>query len=105
MWLICLQVLTSESISAFKLKLNYLFGEGNGNPRQYSCLENPMDRGAWQAMVHGVVESDTTEATKHARKLSQLAPSPRWAGVEARKVVEARAHFWMTLSQCPNNAG
>ena len=29
-------------------------GEGNGNPFQYSCLENPMDRGAWQAIVHGV---------------------------------------------------
>ena len=29
-------------------------GEGNGNPVQYSCLENPMDRGAWQATVHGV---------------------------------------------------
>jgi len=28
-------------------------GEGNGNPLQYSCLENPMDRGAWQATVHG----------------------------------------------------
>ena len=29
-------------------------GERNGNPLQYSCLENPMDRGAWQAMVYGV---------------------------------------------------
>ena len=29
-------------------------GEGNGNPLQYSCLENPMDRGAWQVTVHGV---------------------------------------------------
>ena len=29
-------------------------GEGNGNPRQYSCLENPMDRGAWWATVHGL---------------------------------------------------
>ena len=29
-------------------------GEGNGYPLQYSCLENPMDRGAWQATVHGV---------------------------------------------------
>ena len=29
-------------------------GEGNGNPLQYSCLENPMDRGAWQATVHVV---------------------------------------------------
>ena len=31
-------------------------GEGNGNPLQYSCLENPMDRGAWRATVHGVTE-------------------------------------------------
>ena len=37
-------------------------GEGNGNPLQYSCLENSMSRGAWQATVHGTTkESDTTE--------------------------------------------
>ena len=36
-------------------------GEGNGNPLQYSGLENPVDRGAWRATVHGVPESDTTE--------------------------------------------
>ena len=35
--------------------------EGNGNPLQYSCLENPIDRGAWRATVHGVAESDPTE--------------------------------------------
>ena len=32
-------------------------GGGNGNPLQYSCLENPMDRGAWRAMAHGVTKS------------------------------------------------
>ena len=32
-------------------------GEGNGNPLQYSCLENPMDRGAWWAALHGVLKS------------------------------------------------
>ena len=34
-------------------------GEGNGNPLQYSCLENPMDRGAWWATVHGVAKNQT----------------------------------------------
>ena len=34
-------------------------GEGNGNPLQYSCLENPMDSGAWWATVHGVEKSRT----------------------------------------------
>ena len=36
-------------------------GEGNGNPLQYSCLENPMDRGAWWAIVHGVLILDNEE--------------------------------------------
>ena len=37
-------------------------GEGNGNPLQYSCLGNPMDRGAWQGTVHGIAEeSDMTQ--------------------------------------------
>ena len=34
-------------------------GEGNGNPLQYSCLENPMDRGAWLAIVHRITKSWT----------------------------------------------
>ena len=36
-------------------------GEGNGHPLQYSCLENPMDRGGWRATVHRIAESYTTE--------------------------------------------
>ena len=34
-------------------------GEGNGNPLQYSCLDNPMDRGAWQATVYSVAKTQT----------------------------------------------
>ena len=36
-----------------------IFGEGNGTPLQYSCLENPMDGGAWWAAVHGIAKSRT----------------------------------------------
>ena len=39
-------------------------GEGNGNPLQYSCLENPMDRGSWWATVHGVTRVGHNLATK-----------------------------------------
>ena len=38
-------------------------GEGNGNPFQYSCLENPLDRGAWRATVHRVTKSQTRLST------------------------------------------
>ena len=45
-------------------------GEGNGNPLQYSCLENPRDRGAWWATVHGVTKSQT--------QLKQLSTAQAW---------------------------
>ena len=57
-------------------------GEGNGNPLQYSCLEKPMDRGAWQPTVHGVTKSRTqlkllsTHGLQHAR-LPCPSPSSR----------------------------
>ena len=38
-------------------------GDGHGNPLQYSCLENPMDKGAWWTTVHGVAELYTSEMT------------------------------------------
>ena len=40
-------------------------GGGNGNPLQYSCLGNLVDRGDWWATVHGITESDMTEVTAH----------------------------------------
>ena len=40
-------------------------GEGNGNPLQYPCLENPTDRGAWQATVHGITKSLTQLSDFH----------------------------------------
>ena len=42
--------------------------EGNGNPLQHSCLENPIDRGAWWATVHGLAESDTTHSARALEK-------------------------------------
>ena len=41
------------------IKSRFTHGEGNGTPLQYSCLENPMDGGAWKAAVHGVTEGPT----------------------------------------------
>ena len=40
-------------------------GEGNANPLQYSCLKNPMDRGAWLTTVQRITESDTTQQQTH----------------------------------------
>ena len=39
------------------MNIRFTCGEGNGNPLQYFCLGNSMDRGAWQAVVHGVAEN------------------------------------------------
>ena len=44
-------------------------GKGNGKPLQYSCLENPTDRGAWQAIVHGVTKSRTRPKQLHFTSL------------------------------------
>ena len=64
-------------------------GEGNGNPLQYSCLENPMDREAWQATVHGVAKSQTR--LNHHHHLS--------AGAEVALTLPSQ---WQCLCQCEN---
>ena len=58
-------------------------GEGNGNPLQSSCLENPMDRGAWWAAVHGVAQSRTRLTQKTG---SLPAPLSTWFHEEETKV-------------------
>ena len=56
----CLSIITLEFGKEMVLLLTHAYlGEGNGNPLQYSCLENPVGRGAWWAAVHGVAKSWT----------------------------------------------
>ena len=47
-------------------------GGGHGNPHQYSCLENPMDRGAWPATVHGVAKNQTRLSTTQHSEEAEL---------------------------------
>ena len=81
-------------------------GEGNGNPLQYSCLENPMDGGAWRASVHGVTESRTwlCDATFTLSPVLKplTAPVVLWTGVSSRCFIgwENRAFslsFWYSV--------
>ena len=56
----CFQtIIKQDSFVIFSYLLSIKVGKGNGTPLQYSCLENPMDRGAWWAAVHGVAKSRT----------------------------------------------
>ena len=64
-------------------------GEGNGNPLQYSYLENPMDKGAWQAIVHGV--------TKNQTQLRRLSTAQK--DVFIIVVINKYSYFWRTWCQ------
>ena len=61
-------------------------GEGNGNPLQYSCLENPLDGGAWQTTAHGVTQSQTqlsdfTFTFQYSRQENPVDRGAWWATV------------------------
>ena len=83
-------------------------GEGNGNPLQYSYLENPMDRGAWRAMVHGVAKNQTQLSdfpleqkknilpifrTEAPRSLSSYSYSPFFSHQHKKNNIEMAGHL------------
>ena len=61
-------------MKVFFLPQYILLGEGNGNSLQYSCLENPMDRGAWYATVYGVTRDGHDLATKPPPNFTSILP-------------------------------
>ena len=61
-----------------KLPVIGFTGEGNGNPLQYSCLENSMDRGAWRATVHGVAKNQAWLSNYHSIGLTSEEPACQW---------------------------
>ena len=87
-------------------------GGGRGHPLQYSCLENPMDRGAWRDTVHGVAESDAQLKHLSARAHTHTAPqrnasrlSRHWA-LESRLMTQRGSHTCAAPSPSwPHSAG
>ena len=75
-------------------------GEGNGNPLQYSCLENSMDRGAWQTTVHGTAELDMTEqAHKSASTVRNICLFP--SKTNSYRRMTFGCHFSSVAQSCP----
>ena len=69
-------------------------GGGHGNPVQYSYLENPMDRGAWQATAHGVTNSQTQQKLLGCLKWLSQAKwffEAKWLSEEALQIAEKRS--------------
>ena len=74
-------------------------GEGNGNPLQYSCLGNPMDRGVWQATVHGVAKSWAQLrdlAQMHAPCISYDNSTTHQRDGDISMKLQAHEVFWLT---------
>ena len=71
-------------------------GEDNGNPLQYSCLENPMDRGTWKASVNRAQRVSTTEVTKHTQSVHRAKQGQNL--VDPRKkslTVITKSRYWV----------
>ena len=91
-----------------------IYEEGNGNPLQYSCLENPMDRGAWWAAVHGVAKSRTwlssftftfhfhaleKEMATHSSVLAWRIPGTGEPGGLPSMGLHRVGHYWSDLAE------
>ena len=80
------------------LELGGFPGQGQGNPLQYSCLENPMDREAWQAMFHRVTQSQTwmkrlgTQAPRELSSTKKERVTSKWLEEEGKKNEEHKSN-------------
>ena len=86
--------LSDKDPPAIAGNMNLIPGGGNGNPLQYFCLENPMDRGAWQAAVHGVAKNWTQLrdwACIHVFKNTSI---PQRATFDKNDVVQTDKRGW-----------
>ena len=74
-----------------RINLSHLnTGVGNRNPLQYSCLESSMDRGAWQATIHGIAKS--------GMRLSNWAWAPQYSQYQSREIQTLKFHLMILLS-------
>ena len=82
-------------------------GGGHGNPLQYSCLENPMNRGAWWLQSMGLQMSDTTEQLRHSRvdTAAKTPAPPPWDKLRPHRVSISPSVQWRKGLQLPRGTG
>ena len=78
-----------------RLSMHACIGEGNGNPLQYSCLENPRDGGAWWAAVYGVTQSQTQlkRLSSSSRILKEITPEYSLEGLMLKLKLQYFGHL------------
>ena len=90
-----LQAKDTDWMNGYRNKvISDMHGEGNGNPLQCACLENPMDRGAWRATVHGVAKSQTQLNTEELMCVCQGVGCGVWSKKE-------NVQFSSVAQSCP----